>query len=115
MQKNVIQWDPVPLGFFSKAAAQDALHCDASVEVIVMEFGIVKRLILGNLGNFQAGKVPPLTHQWYHESPLKIIHHTCPDGSDSVLDFSNVDEISGVCHMTSQTSTKNVSQMCHRS
>ena len=44
-----------PSGLFSKAAAQDALHRDASVEVIVMEFGIVKRLILGNLGNFQAG------------------------------------------------------------
>ena len=44
-----------PSGLFSKAAAQDALHRDASVEVIVMEFGIVKRLIVGNLGNFQAG------------------------------------------------------------
>ena len=42
-------------------------------------------------------------------------NHTSPHGSDSVLDFSNVDEISGVCHMTSQTSTKNMSQMCHRS
>ena len=41
----------------SEAAAQDALHRDASVEVIVMEFRIVKRLILGN---FQTGKVPYL-------------------------------------------------------
>ena len=30
-------------------------------------------------------------------------HTSSPDGSESVLDFSNVDEISRVCHMTSQT------------
>ena len=42
-----------------KAAAQDALHCDTSVEVVIMKFGIVERLILAAFWQLLASTHPP--------------------------------------------------------
>lgn len=60
--------------------AQDALHFDAGVEVIVMEFWIVKRFILSEL--------------------FSTLGHIPKSKSAKVLNVSNVDEVSRLCHVT---------------
>lgn len=42
---HIIHYQPQPAARL-RNLTQNALHCDACVEVIVMEFGIVQRLIL---------------------------------------------------------------------